>query len=574
MFKRALFFSLVTLAVVSLTPVAAQDETVRAADYVPADFAGFIEVRLDNPQATLSGMNIAAFAASQAQPTRVVLGTSGIPFDDFVPFSSLFDVDDTSFVANVLPWVNGEMVIAYRDFNSQLQAEAEDVLLIVPTESVLNAAGRLSAIIQQQDLLTPQSYRGVDVYQGDKTSIALTAPVVFIGPTDLIHAALDIQADLAEPMTANPVYGALRAASDSEAFVFAYVAGDHILPVVSGLVGGDEQSQPLLAAFGGALAQIRQDSGLETLLLNDGFDGAAASLKADIQDTQIIFTANAVFHSETASEPEAAADFDAALLDMIPLNAVLVQSGSDATGFLYNMLTALPMSNFARQMVGGLPIQTLGTQSELIALPDAQQVGDAVANYLDLLGEFGGVDLQADVIDHLSGSYVMAVLPRPNNPVPAINTPFDLLLTAHVNSDDALDGVVKVLQNVFDLQPMPDETIGDWDFARLGVANQAVFSVGVLDGTLMIATGDAAAQALAAGRGDNRLIDQTAWQTLSETVPPGLYVDRAAFINTFFPASGGAVPAADNRTQIGLYSDYQGSDIYALGIAVVIPTGG
>ncbi|MBC8171690.1 MAG: hypothetical protein H7X77_08450, partial [Anaerolineae bacterium] len=333
MFKRALFFSLVAVAIIGLMPVSAQDETVRAADYVPADFAGFIELRLDNPQETLTNLNIAAFAASQVQPTRLVLGANLIPFDQFVPFNTLFDVENTSFVGNVLPWVNGEIVIAYRDFNNQLQADAKDVLLILPTQSILNAAGRLSAIIQQQDLLTPQSYRGVDVYQSDKTSIALTQPAVFIGPTDLIHAALDIQADVTEPMTNNPVYGTLRAASDAEALIFAYVAGDHLLPFVSGLVGGDEQSQPLLAAFGGALAQIRQDGSFETLLLNDGFDGAAATLKADVQDTQIIFTANAVFHSETAGDPVVAADFDTALLDMIPRNAVLVQSGSDVTGF-------------------------------------------------------------------------------------------------------------------------------------------------------------------------------------------------------------------------------------------------
>lgn len=574
MFKRALFFSLIAMAIIGLMPLAAQDETVRAADYVPADFAGFIELNLDNPQETLSGINIAAFAASQVQPTRVVLGTSIIPFDEFIPFNSLFDVENTSFVANVLPWVNGEMVIAYRNFNGQLQAESKDVLLILPTESVLNAAGRLSAIIQQQDLLTPQSYRGVDLYQGDKTSIALTQLAIFIGPTDLIHAALDIQAGVAEPITDNPVYDSLRVASDAEAVIFAYITGDHLLPLVSGLLGGDEQSQPLLAAFGGALAQIRQEGGFETLLLNDGFDGAAATIHADIQDTQIIFSANAVFHSETTSEPQTIPDFDTALLDMIPRNAMLVQSGSDATGFLYNVLTALPMSNFARQMIGGLPIQTLGTQSELIAVPDAQQVGDAVTNYLDLLGEFGDVDFQADVIDHLSGSYMVALLPRPNNPVPVINTPFDFLLTARVDGDDAVDGVVKVLQNVFDLQSMTDATIGDWDFVRLGVNNQAVFNVSVLDGTLVIATGDAASRALDAQRGDNRLIDQTTWQTLSATVHPDLYVDRAAFINTFFPASGGAVPSADNRTQLALYSDYQGGDMYGLQISVVIPTGG
>lgn len=574
MSKRAFFFFLVGLAALSFWPVAAQDESGRAADYVPADFAGFVEVRLDDPALTLQGLNIAAFSASRLQPERVVLGANRLTFDNFIAFGTLFDVENTSFINSILPWVEGEMVIAYRDFDGQLHAEAADVLLILPTSSVLNAAGHLSSIIKQQDLLTPQTYRGIDVYEGDKTSIALTAPAVFIGPTDLIHAALDIQAGVAEPITASPVYTALRAAADADGVVFGYVNGDHLLPAVSGLVGGDAQTQPLLAAFGGALAQIRGESSFETLLLDSGFDGAAASLDFVVEATQITVTAQAVFHSTAAVEPAAVAEFDMALLELIPRNALLVHNGADAGGFVYDGATALPMSNFARQLLGGLLIQTLGTESELVTVPDAAQVQSAVENYIGILDELGGVDLQSDLIDHLSGSYMLALLPRPNNPAPVINTPFDLLVAARVADDGALDGVLRLLQNLFGLERLDDQTLDEWTFARLGLGDEPVFSMGILDGTLLIGTGEATARALDAGRGDNRLIDQPAWQTLSATAVPSLYVDRAIFFNTFFPASGGAVATADNRAQFGLYSAYAGDAIYRLQLAAVFPTGG
>jgi len=573
MFKRAVFIFLFGLAALSMLPTVAQDEPIRAADYVPADFAGFIQIRLDDAQETLQGLNIAAFVASQIQPIRVQLGADPLTYEDFIPFNTLFDVEDTSFIANILPWVEGELVIAYRDFDGLLQADASDVLLILPTANVLESAARLSAIISQQDLLTPQIYRGVDVYEGDKTSIALTAPAIFIGGLDAIHAALDVQAGTATPVTRTPVYGALRAASDENPLIFAYVNGEHILPAISGLAGGDPESEALYTAFGTALANLRQDAGFETLLLNQGFDGAAVSLDTAIETTEALFTAKAVFHSIDSPLENATMEFDSALLDLIPRNALLAHSGSNVTGFVDDVLVALPMSNFARQMIGGLPIQTLGSESELITVPDAETVQSAVNNYLTILGQMGGFDLRADLLDYLAGSYVVALLPRPNNPVPIINTPFDLLIAARVDSGAALDGATTLLQNLFDLDLLEDETLEEWNFARLGVDNETVFRLGVKDGTLLIATGDAAQFALDAGRGDNRLIDQASWQTLSETARPVLYLDTAAFYNTFFPSTGGVVPASVNRTQFALYNAYQADGIYKLTFSALIPTG-
>src|SRR6185369_8898334 len=163
MFRRAFFTVLLLTAAFGLLPVAAaQEQTIHPADYVPADFAGFIQVRLDQPQDTLRGLNIAAFAAYQVEPNRVLIGSgSSTPtFDDYFPFSTWFDVDNISFTNNILPWLKGEFVVAYHDFDNQLQTDNTDTLLILPTSSVLDSAAHLSSIIKQPDLLTQVTYRG------------------------------------------------------------------------------------------------------------------------------------------------------------------------------------------------------------------------------------------------------------------------------------------------------------------------------------------------------------------------------------------------------------------------------
>src|SRR5689334_1761767 len=137
MVKQALLI-LFSFLSFGLLPAAAQEQAVRAADYVPDDFAAFVQVRVDDRQATLQSLNVAAFAAAQVQPNRVDLGQAALTYDDFVPFNTWFDVENTSFTNDILPWVNGEFAVAYRDFNGQLQANGGDILLVVPTSSILD----------------------------------------------------------------------------------------------------------------------------------------------------------------------------------------------------------------------------------------------------------------------------------------------------------------------------------------------------------------------------------------------------------------------------------------------------
>ncbi len=573
MVKRALLI-FVTLAALSIWPVAAQGLTTSAVDFVPADFAAFVQVRMDAPDLILQDLNIVAFVASRLEPLRISLGSDRLGFDDFIPITTTFDVDGVSFNDNILPWLGDDMVIAYRDFDSQLSADAGDALLIFSTGDVLESANSLSPVLEGQDLLKQEVYRGITIYIGDKTSIALTAPAVFVGPTDLIHDALDVQAGVRESMTRLPVQVVLHDTVGENPAVYAFVKADYVLPAVSGLLGGQPSTEALLAAFGGALSQIRGDGSFETLLLDHGFDGVAAGLNVVIEADEITVSAQAVFHAQSAPAPIPASSSENSLIDMIPQTALLVGNGTDAEGMVYNVITALPMSNFAREIIGGLPIQTIGTDSQQITVPDAGQVERAVNGYLNLMTQFQNFDLKTDLLDYLSGDYAVALLPRPNDPVPVLNTPFDFLIVARVSDESAaLAGATTLLSSMLHLDSLDGNTIEGWDFNRLGVGGQEVISLGAQDGVLVIGTGDAVQKALDARRGDNRISKQQPWQVLSATETPGLYLDSFVFLNTFFPSPGGTVASANNRAHFAFNGHYLGSGLFELTLTAVVPNG-
>lgn len=569
MYKRAFLFLLLTL-IWTIFPAAAQDRS--AADYVPADFAGFVRLRLDNPAQTLQALNITAFTAAQLQPNRLQLPNAALSYDNFITLTTLFDVETAAFGETILPWLDGEMVIAYRDFDDQLQTPPEDILLIMLTDDVLESASRLSSIIQAQDLPEKETYLGITIYQGDKSAIALTAPAVFAGPVELVRAALDVQAGVTPPITTNPIYQTLYAHSDQEAPIFAYVDAEHVLPAVSGLMAGAENTQTLLTAFGGALTELRGSGNFESLLFNGGFDGAAGTLSVEVGDEYITTRGKALFHTLTPFPAVVTSENQPDLMTFIPRNAMLAGSGGDARGMIYDLLAALPLSNFAREIFGGLPIQTVGTDSEQITPPDARQVSGAVVSYLDVLKQFSEFDLEADLLSHLSGDYAVAFIPRPNNPVPVLDAPFDTLFVARVADEEAARaGAVTFLGKVLNLESLEDVESDGWTLSRLGVRNEAVVSLGAQDGLLLVGTGNAVENALDAARGDNRLIAEDTWQTFAEAQPPILYLDTAIFLNTFFPTPGGSVPSGSNRIYFALNTDDLGAGIYQLQLTGIVP---
>jgi hypothetical protein len=573
MLKRALFI-LLSLTILSVWPVLAQADTRTAPDYVPADFAGFVQLRLDDVDSALQELNITAFVASRLQPLRVELSNAGVTLDDLISLDTLFDAEGSSFADNILPWLDGEMVIAYRDFDGQFTVDPADTLMILPTDDVLESASALSPIINQQDLLERQVYRGVTIYVGDRTSIAITASMVFIGTTELVQTALDLQAGVGEAITASPVYHTLRAAINPESLIFAYTKGGSILPAVSGLLAGQPSTQALLAGFGGAISQLQGDQSFAAMLLNNGFEGAAAGLEVMLEADEIYVQSKVVFQSLATPELVEATNTQTELLNMIPKNALLAGSGQDAEGMIFNLITALPMSNFARELVGGLPISTVGTASEQISVPTAAQIRSAVNGYLALMEQVNGFSLQTDLLDHLSGDFAFALIPRPNDPVPVLNVAFDLLIVARVDDEEAAQaGASSLIQALLTLEPLEAITVGGIEFARLGADDEPIISLGTTDGLLIIATGNTAQQALDARRGDNRLTNQPTWKLLSATETPDLYLDSFAFLNTFFPTPGGAVASDLNRVNFAVYGNYLGRGLYELKLTGVVPNG-
>lgn len=563
MFKAGfLIFWMLALAVL---PAAAQDTALQAADLVPADFAGFIRLRVEsNAALTLSNLNVSAALAAELQPARVRL-TQALTYDDLIPLNALFDVENASFESAVLPWLGGELVLAYRRFDAALKTEPDDVLLILPATNLFQAAASLRPILEAQDFPDRDAYRGVTLYRGDRSAVVFTSSAVLAGAEDVVRAALDVAAGEAEPLTAGPAFGAVQAAISPEAFLFAYIAGDYLPPALTGLISGRAEAEPLFAALGGAL---RGEPGLETLLLGGGFDGAAISLEIDRDNAR--YTATAIFHPNETPKLSRQSAFDPALLEMIPRAALLVQRGDSLQTLAYDTLALLPLSNFGGQMIGGLPLTTAGESSPLVLPPTAADLQNAIGGFFDGLRAAGGFDPRSNLLDYLPGGYALALLPRPNDPLPVLGVPFDLLLVAPVEGgEEAADGARRLLELAFDLQPVGEAGA---PFVQLGRGQTPIFEIGVVDGVLIVATGDAAQRALAARRGDNRLVDQPGWLALNTPEAPGLYLDSAVFFNTFFPTPGGRVLGENERVRLGLWSGQRDDDLFELRLVVALPT--
>lgn len=558
----------VLLLLVFALPAAAQAGT--AADLVPADFAGFIRLDVADATASVNDTNVMLALAGELQPARIQL-ESALDYDGLIPFASLFDVENVTFAANVLPWLDGEIVLAYRRFDAALAVSADDVLLLLPTRDAFLSASDLKPVIEGQDLLERESYRDVTLYAGDHATIAITPAVVLIGADALVRQALDVQVGAAAALTASAVYQATQPDRPASTLVSAYVTGGYLPLAVTGLVSGSAETEPLFAALGQAVGALRGTPGLETLLLGGDFDGAGVHLGFDTAERELV--AAVTFHAADRLPPTAADEVDAALLEYLPRAALLVQQGRSLKDFVYTSMAALPLSSFSGQMLGGLPLATVGA-NPLTAAPTAADMQTAVAGFFDGLQAGMDFDARADLFDRLTGSYALAWLPRPNDPLPALRLPVDLLLLTPVADEDAdalADQFSRLLQLVFNLTPA-DNTDAESPFARLMSGTDVIFEIGVEKGVLIVGTGDAGERALAAQRGDNRLIEQPIWAALQEPDAPGLYVDTAVFFNTFFPSPGGSVPSLNQRIRVGVWSAPRAPQVWELKLVVTLPT--
>jgi hypothetical protein len=165
----------------------------------------------------------------------------------------------------------------------------------------------------------------------------------------------------------------------------------------------------------------------------------------------------------------------------------------------------------------------------------------------------------------------VVLLPRPNNPLPFFNTPYDVLIMAEVEDGQAaLDGLTLLMRVILGLGELDTMPVEDATFNVLRPpGGDPLVSMGVLDDMLIIASGDALRLALDARRGDNRLISRPRWESISRDHMPQFYVDIPAFYSTFLPLPGGA--PVRQIDQLGAWTTYLGDGLYQVHVIVTLP---
>jgi hypothetical protein len=562
MWKRGLW-ALVVLAL-GILPAAAQDDDSPLA-WVPADFAGVIRLDVSSDD-TLTALNVATFAASFLQPQRIQFQPiQGL--DSVIPLT-LLDVEDANYVQDVLPWLGDEIILAYRSFGPDLQGD--DRVLLLPTRDVLQSAANFSRILEAQDILKQEDYRGTILYLADKTTIVFSPQAVMIGTTDAIKAVLDVQAGDGSRMIDQQAYRMTMRDIPDQAFASGYIDGDQVLPTLSVLLEGDESALPILQDINEVLSAYREDASLEQLVLNDALDGVGFTLQADTLRREAVHI-HLTLYDEDYGDAPVEVDFNPAVLDLLPQNAMLVQSGANAQGAAYDLLTTLPLANFASQVIGAFPVApSTATTSGALTVPTAEDIEQVLGGLLATLNRQANFDLDHDLLQHLS-SYTVALLPRPNDPLPPLNVPYDLLLVAAVDDpEDALDGATRLVEILLAQDELETLDVEDMPFKVVRYNGDPVLWLGTVDNMLVLATGTALDQALDARIGDDRLINRERWQKVNEDGIPHFYLDIPAMYGTFFPQLAG--PQLQQIRQLGAQADYVGDGLFQMRLTVTLPS--
>ncbi len=560
--RKTLTRSIILLAVLtSAFLTSAQDS--RPIDWIPAETAGFMRLNLAT-NSPLVGLNLAAYVASALQPNRIA-NQAITSLDMLIPLTPL-DVQGANFNRDIFPWLGSEILIAYRQFGDNLQVADEDLLFILPSRNALVSASSLAEIIQGQDLLERATYRDSTLYVGDRATIAITPTAVIIGARDLVEAALDLQVGEGISLIDEPAYRALAPHLADDALVSAYLKGDEAHRALSMIVSGTDDTAPLIAALGEALAAKRGEATFEQAVLGDSLGALAVSVEPDTLRNNMV-QATLTLYDTDQPETVTVSNFDAGVLDLIPQNAMIVHTGTDAAGAVYDVLYTLPLTNFAGELLGGFPVNvTLAAANDLVQEPTSADIEAAVSGALTALDTLGGFNLDDDLLQHLSGSYAVALIPRPNNPSP-LNTRYDVLIIARVSdADAAVAGLEQAAKTVFNLDALGT----DANFQTLPADNPAIL-FGTVDDILIIGTGDAPQAALRALTGDNRLITRERWQSVSEDAVPHLYIDIPPIYNTFFPQAG--APTISALEQLGAHTSYLGKGVYRVALQVTLPGG-
>jgi hypothetical protein len=562
--RKRVLWVLVILAL-GILPVQAQADD-GPLGWIPADFAGVVRLNVSSAD-TLTALNIATFAASFIQPQRVQFQPIQ-NLDSVIPLTEL-DVDDASYGQDVFPWLGDEIILTWRSFGPNLRGA--DRVLVLPTRDVLQSASSFSRILGAQDILQQQDYRGTTLYLADKTTIAFTPQAVLVGAADTVKMLLDVRAGEGARLVDQQAYRMATQDVPARAIASGYMDGDRVLPALSVLLKGDESALPILRDMNEVLGSYRRDVSLEQLVLNNALDGVGFALWADTLRREAVHVHLKLYDEDYTAAPGEAA-LNPAVLDLLPQNAMLVQSGTNAQGAAYDLLTALPLANFASQVIGAFPVQpTTAAASGALRVPTADDIAQVLGSLLMTLNRQANFDLDHDLLRHLTGSYAAALLPRPNDPLAPLNLPYDLLLIAAVDDPDrTLDNAARLIGILLAQDELETLDVGGLNFRVVRHNDDPVLWLGTVDDLLVVATGSALDLALDARRGDDRLVNRERWQKVSDDGVPHFYVDIPAMYGTFFPQMAG--PQLQQIRQLGAQTKYLGDGLFEMRLTVTLPS--
>ena len=533
---------------------------------LPADIDAWLSLDIRD-SGIINALNVAARSAALLQPGRAGLQPlQGL--EQALPLQQLNTEALPIFARDFAPWVEEQVLLAWRAPGPAAQSP----LLILPTRDVLQAAASFSSILEEQDLLRRELHQGQTLWLADRSSIAFAPGAVLIGPEALVRAALDVQAAAAPRLLDAAAGMTERDAAPAGQILSGWLRGEKTLRALAALLSGSEESAPLLSAFGQTLAAFDSQSLLQQLVLEGEAQALTFSLATDALRLNVLRLTLQLHHDDAAAS-ESPTAFNAAVLEAVPRNAMLVVSGTEARSLVFNLLAAMPLSNFGGQLLGAFSAQeSAGADNGLLAPPDADTIQQTISNWLAALWDQADFDLEHDLLRRLNGSFSLALLPRPNDPLPPLNIPLDLLLVAEVDDGQAaLDALERLVTLTLDARGLERR---EADGPQLRVLPGDGFSGPLLqawsvDGLLLLGTGAAPEAMRLARAGDDRLIDRARWQALAQEAPPQLYLDIAPLYATLLPEAAG--PQLQQIRQLGLRSHAPAAGRQDLEITLTLP---
>lgn len=542
MLNQLRLLGLIVFSACLIASPAATQAPDNPASWIPESFAGFIRINMTDARSSLESLNIATFAASILQPARVQF-TGAQTLDSFFPLAEL-DLEAASFDDLISGWLGREIIIAYPALDQQFVSEQP--LLILPTHNSFRAAGDLSAAIQAQDFLQRETRNGATIYHGDQATIAFTPSTVLIGTAEAVNAALLTGTGEAPSLISNATYQTVSGALPENAILTAYLQRESAANALNFVLNGGH-GRDLVSAMGESLDDSHL---LAAALASGGVDAFGAALNPlALFNTSLEL--HAVAHFPDAIQAQTT-PIDPQILNLVPRSAMLVQSGSDSQNALRFALNTLPLANFAGVALSSFPVNLSPAVSQsLIPTPTAEDIRGAVEGFSTSLEAASAINLDS-LLAQFSGSYVAALLPRPNNPLPVLNASADGLFVAQVEDSSATVAQIREIIETLTLQSLVETDNGDQTIYALQdpVTGQPLLALTAVDDILVVGTGDAVSAALRANAGDNRLIREDRWQTLAQAGDPQWYFDVDALYNVISPTAGGPQPVPVSQIAI------------------------